>query len=42
MIANRYAEAAIYKSFWHIYPYELELLHPEEPDNPICNEDANQ
>lgn len=37
---NEYAEGAIDKSFWHIYSHELELLHPDDRDNKIWNEDA--
>lgn len=32
-----YAESAIDESFWHVYPQELEKLHPEDRLNPIWN-----
>lgn len=35
-----YREAAIDKSFWHIYPAEADKLTPEDRANPIWNEDA--
>jgi hypothetical protein len=37
---REYAEGAIDRSFWHIYSHELGLLHPEDRDNPIWNEEA--
>jgi hypothetical protein len=33
-----YAEAAIDESFWHVFPEELEKLHPDDIKNPIWNE----
>lgn len=33
-----YREGAVDHSFWHIYPDEIEKLHPEDRDNPIWNE----
>lgn len=30
-----YAESAIDESFWHMFPEELEKLHPEDRKNPI-------
>jgi len=35
-----YAEAAIDQSYWHILPESRELLHPEDRDNNMWNEDA--
>lgn len=39
---HEYADGAIDKSFWHIYSHEIELLHPDDRDNPIWNEDAEK
>lgn len=39
---HEYAEGAIDRSFWHIYSHELGLLHPEDRENPIWNEDATE
>jgi hypothetical protein len=33
-----YAEGAIDKSFWHMFPEELEKLHPDDRKNPTWNE----
>ena len=35
-----YREAAIDKSFWHIYPEDIDKLAPEDRDNLIWNEDG--
>lgn len=37
-----YNNAKIDKSFWHIYPEDACKLTPEDRDNPIWNEDADQ
>ncbi len=39
---HTYAEAAIDKSFWHVYPDELTKLHPDDINNPIWNEGADE
>ena len=35
-----YKDAAIDKSYWHIYEAERSRLNPEDKDNPIWNEEA--
>jgi hypothetical protein len=37
---EEYAEGSIDKSFWHVYPQELEKLHPDDCKNPIWNENG--
>jgi hypothetical protein len=37
---EEYAEGSIDKSFWHLYPQELEKLHPDDCKNPIWNENG--
>ena len=39
---HEYAEGAIDKSFWHVYSYEAGLLHPNDRDNQIWNQDAER
>lgn len=36
-----YAEGAIDKSYWHLHDQERNLLHPEDRDNPIWNEEQS-
>ncbi|NOQ36541.1 MAG: hypothetical protein GQ569_11715 [Methylococcaceae bacterium] len=36
---EHYQDAAIDKSFWHIYPEEASKLHEDDLNNPIWNED---
>jgi hypothetical protein len=33
-----YVEGAIDKSFWHMFPEELEKLHPDDQKEPMWNE----
>lgn len=35
---QEYAEGAVDSSLWHVYPEELEKLHPDDKKNPIWNE----
>lgn len=35
-----YSKAAIDKSYWHLFPQEMERLHPDDRINAIWNEDA--
>ncbi len=37
-----YKDSAIDKSSWHIYPNFVKLLHEDDRDNPIWNEDVKQ
>ncbi|MBK5276721.1 MAG: hypothetical protein JJE30_16955 [Desulfuromonadales bacterium] len=37
-----YAEGAIDGSFWHVFPEELEKLHPDDIKNPIWNENGKE
>jgi hypothetical protein len=37
-----YREGAIDKSYWHLYSAEREKLHPDDLNNPIWNEEAEQ
>ncbi len=34
-----YVEGAIDNSYWHLQPQEQELLHPDDRENPIWNQD---
>ena len=35
-----YADAAIDKSYWHLYEQDLVKLHPDDRDNPVWNENV--
>ncbi len=35
-------DSFIDKSCWHIYPDRLQMLHPEDRENPLWNEDAEK
>lgn len=35
-----YSDAAIDKSYWHLYETEKNRLHPDDRENPIWNEDS--
>ena len=35
-----YKDVAIDKSYWHIYEKERSMLHPDDRENPIWNEEA--
>jgi len=35
-----YSDAALDKSYWHIYERERSRLHPDDRENPIWNEEA--
>ncbi len=37
-----YKDAAIDKSYWHIYENEQSRLHPDDRDNPIWNKEAKE
>lgn len=37
-----YAEGAIDKSYWHLYPEESGKLHPDDLNNPVWNENATK
>jgi hypothetical protein len=37
-----YREAAIDKSYWHLHEQERQLLHPDDLNNPIWNEEAGE
>lgn len=35
---QEYAEGAVDSSFWHVFPDDLEKLHPDDRKNPIWND----
>ena len=35
-----YSEGAIDKSYWHLYPQEIDRLHPEDLNNTIWNDEV--
>ena len=37
-----YKDSAIDKSYWHIYERERSMLHPDDRENPIWNEEENR
>ncbi len=37
---SEYKDAAIDKSYWHLYEKERSKLHPDDRENPIWNEEA--
>lgn len=37
-----YAEGAIDKSYWHLHSIESEKLHPNDLENPMWNDEAQQ
>jgi len=39
---QEYAESAIDKSFWHVFPEEQAKLHPDDEQNRIWNEEGKQ
>jgi hypothetical protein len=39
---SHYADGAIDKSFWHIFPEKMAQLHPQDSDNPIWHEQAEK
>jgi hypothetical protein len=39
---DEYREGAIDKSYWHLHAIEREKLHPDDLNNPIWNEDADE
>lgn len=39
---SEYSEGAIDKSYWHLFPQEMERLHPDDRNNVIWNSDAEK
>ena len=39
---HEYREGAIDQSYWHIHEAERRMLHPEDRDNPIWNDEAEK
>jgi len=37
-----YKDSAIDKSYWHIYEKERSMLHPDDRENPIWNEESKE
>lgn len=37
---SEYTESAVDRSFWHLYEKERSMLHPDDRENPIWNEEA--